>query len=167
MKLQTILVPLDGSPLAEIALSRASELASEAGARLVLLRAVEASPMLGTDRIEAEVKLVQEAEEYLRAASARVIAMGARDVSASVWYGSAPWAISEAARVHHADLICMTTHGRSGLGRLILGSVAETVLRATTTPILLLRDSGAPVEAKPGGVAAPAPAGAATRGRSR
>jgi hypothetical protein len=40
----------------------------------------------------------------------------------------------------------MTTHGRSGLGRLLLGSVAESVLRGTTTPILLLRATGAPIE---------------------
>jgi hypothetical protein len=44
----------------------------------------------------------------------------------------------------------MSTHGRSGLGRLVLGSVAETVLRATRTPILLLRADGAPVQAAAG-----------------
>jgi hypothetical protein len=47
----------------------------------------------------------------------------------------------------------MTTHGRSGLGRLILGSVAEAVLRGTSTPILLLRADGAPVQS-PLGIAA-------------
>jgi hypothetical protein len=41
----------------------------------------------------------------------------------------------------------MTTHGRSGLGRLLVGSVAESVLRGTTTPILLFRAEGAPVQA--------------------
>jgi hypothetical protein len=51
----------------------------------------------------------------------------------------------------------MTTHGRGGLGRLILGSVAESVLRGTTTPILLLRAPAAPVEAPEGaGQARPA-----------
>jgi hypothetical protein len=47
----------------------------------------------------------------------------------------------------------MTTHGRSGLGRLIMGSVAESVLRSTTTPILLLRAGDAPVEHPRGGEA--------------
>ena len=158
MKFQTILVPLDGSPLAESALLRAAELAADSGARLVLVRAVEASAMLGTDRVEAEVKFVREAEEALAAASERVAAMGARKVSTSVWYGAAPWAIAEAARMHNADLIVMTTHGRSGLGRLILGSVAEAVLRGTTTPILLLRDTRAPIQAKPADVPTPAQA---------
>ena len=50
-------------------------------------------------------------------------------------------AIVEAAQLRGADLIVMSTHGRSGLGRLILGSVAEAVLRSTTTPILLVRAS--------------------------
>jgi universal stress protein A len=53
-------------------------------------------------------------------------------------------------------LIAMTTHGRSGLGRLVLGSVAESVLRGTTTPILLIRVAEAPVEA-PAGIAKPWP----------
>src|SRR3970282_457430 len=50
-------------------------------------------------------------------------------------YGAPAGAIVEAARVQKADLITMSTHGRSGLGRLILGSVAEAVLRGTTTPL--------------------------------
>jgi nucleotide-binding universal stress UspA family protein len=159
MKLQTILVPLDGSTLAEGALGRAAELAGDTGARLLLLRAVEASALLGTDRVDAEVRLVRDAEEYLAAVSARARAMGARNVATSVWYGAPAWAIPEAARAYGADLIVMTTHGRSGLGRLILGSVAEQVLRATTAPILLLRDVRAPVATKPPEVPVPTPAG--------
>lgn len=165
MKARTILAPLDGSPLAEGALGRAAELAGAAGARLVLLRAVEASPLLGPDRVEVEVRLVQEAEAYLAEAAARARSLGAREVSTSVWYGAAPWAIAEAARANRADLIVMTSHGRSGLGRLILGSVAEAVLRSTTTPILLLRDTRAPVETRPRDVAAPAPVAAARGAR--
>lgn len=68
----------------------------------------------------------------------------------TAWYGPAAYAIVEAARLHGADLIVMTTHGRSGLKRLILGSVAESVLRGTTTPILLLRAPEAPVESPSG-----------------
>lgn len=158
MKLQTILVPLDGSALAEQSLTRAAELSADTGARVVLLRAVEASSMLGTDRIAAEVNLVRDAEDYLAAMSPRAASLGARAVTTSVWYGAAPWAIAEAARVQHADLIVMTTHGRSGLGRLILGSVAETVLRSTRTPILLLREAEAPIQEKPAETAAPKPA---------
>jgi len=59
-------------------------------------------------------------------------------------------AIVEAAQVQKADLIVMSTHGRSGLGRLILGSVAESVLRGTRTPILVIRADSAPVEPQVG-----------------
>jgi nucleotide-binding universal stress UspA family protein len=62
-----------------------------------------------------------------------------------VWYGPAAAAIVEAAATLKADLIVMSTHGRSGLGRLILGSVTESVLRGTTVPILIVRPESAPV----------------------
>jgi nucleotide-binding universal stress UspA family protein len=67
-------------------------------------------------------------------------------VETHVWYGPAAPAIIEAARVYKVDLIVMSTHGRTGFGRLVWGSVAESVLRGTTVPILLLRPSEAPVE---------------------
>jgi nucleotide-binding universal stress UspA family protein len=66
------------------------------------------------------------------------------------WYGPPAASIVDAARLRGIDLIVMTTHGRSGLGRLILGSVAEAVLRGTTVPILVLRATDAPVEAPEG-----------------
>ncbi len=51
--------------------------------------------------------------------------------------------------MYKVDLIVMSTHGRTGFGRLVFGSVAESVLRGTTVPILLLRPSAAPVELPP------------------
>src|SRR3990170_4264892 len=146
MKLNMMLVPLDGSVLAEGALSKAVELAEVSGAQLLLLRAAEAHPFPGADPVEAQIKVVSEAEEYLARVVDRLAAAGGKDVKASVWYGPAAHAIVEAARTRKVDLIVMTTHGRSGLGRLILGSVAESVLRGTTTPILLIRAPEAPVE---------------------
>jgi nucleotide-binding universal stress UspA family protein len=71
---------------------------------------------------------------------------GLEAVETSVWYGPAADAIVEAARYRGADLIVMSSHGRSGLGRLVLGSVAESVLRATATPILLIRAGAAPLD---------------------
>jgi nucleotide-binding universal stress UspA family protein len=146
MKLDTILVPLDGSTVAESALPKATELAETSGARLLLLRAAEAHTLPGIDPTEAQVKVVNDAEAYLAKVAVRLRAAGPRRVGTSVWYGSAPYAIVEAAQLHRADLIVMTTHGRSGLGRLIIGSVAESVLRGTLTPILLLRTPEAPVD---------------------
>ena len=154
MNVKTILVPLDGSTLAEAALTTAVDLAREQGAKLVLLRAAEARTLVG-DPTEAQVSAVREAEEYLTAARARVVRAGVGDVEVSVWYGPPAEAIVEAARYRHADLVVMSSHGRSGLGRLVLGSVAESVLRASSVPILLIRPGAAPVETPyPGGPAA-------------
>ncbi len=146
MKLGKMLIPLDGSPLAEAVLPRAVELAKDSGAKVELLRAVEAYTLPGVDPTEAQIKVVEEGEAYLRDVAGRLKAEGVRSVETSVWYGPAANAIVEAARLHKVDLIAMTTHGRSGLGRLILGSVAESVLRGTTVPILLIRAARAPVE---------------------
>ncbi len=143
---KTILVPLDGSPLAETALPHAIAMAKTFGARLRLLRAAEADTLPGVDPTEAQVTVVGEAESYLRNVIERLAANGFRRVDTSVWYGSPVTAILEAARLREADLIVMTTHGRSGLGRLVMGSVAEAVVRGTTTPILLIRAPEAPVE---------------------
>ena len=150
MKLQKILVPLDGSALAEAALPQALEIAESSGANLLLIRAAEAHTLPGVDPTEAQIKVVQEAEGYLAQVRDRLAAQGRKEVETSVWYGPAAYAIVEAARLNKVDLIAMTTHGRSGLGRLILGSVAESVLRGTTTPILLIRVAEAPVQAPAG-----------------
>lgn len=153
MKVNRALVPLDGSTLAEAALPAAIEIAKDnPSATIYLLRAAEATTLPGKDPISDQVRIVREAEEYLDAVAARLRAAGAKNVKASVWYGPPAPAIVEAADVNRVDLIVMNTHGRSGLGRLVLGSVAELVLRGTRTPILLLRAEAAPVE-KPEGEA--------------
>jgi nucleotide-binding universal stress UspA family protein len=150
MRLDRILIPLDGSALAESALAKAEEMAGGWPSTLMLVRAAGVHTLPGVDPIEAQVQVVHEAEEYLAGVAARLKAKGLKGVETSVWYGPAASAIVEAAHVRKADLIVMSTHGRSGLGRLILGSVAESVLRGTTTPILLLRAPEAPVETPQG-----------------
>jgi nucleotide-binding universal stress UspA family protein len=147
MNVKTILVPLDGSVLAEAALTPAVETARETGAALVLLRAAEAHAMPMADPTEAQVEVVRQAEEYLANVRTRVIRAGVVNVDVSVWYGPPAEAIVEAARFRKVDLIVMSSHGRSGLGRLVLGSVAESVLRATAVPILLIRPGDAPLDA--------------------
>lgn len=91
------------------------------------------------DPAGAQVAALEEAENYLAGVAVRARNAGATDVETSVWYGPPVESIVESARRRKADLLVMSTHGRSGLGRLVLGSVAESVLRATRTPILLLR----------------------------
>ncbi len=164
MKFETVLVPLDGSPLAEAALPMAEEvLRDNPDATLVLMRAAWATALPGVDPISAEVAAVKEAEEYLEQVAARLRQRGVGRIVTSVWYGSPASSIVEAAEARKADLIIMSTHGRSGLGRLILGSVAESVLRGTRTPILLVRAARAPVD-RPAGAAVPAASRGSVRG---
>jgi nucleotide-binding universal stress UspA family protein len=163
MKLDKVLVPLDGSALAEQALPLAIDLlADRPTATLLLLRAAEATTLPGVDPTEAQVRVVREAEAYLDSVAARLSGFGVKEVKTSVWYGSPAPAIVEAAQIGKFDVIVMGTHGRSGLGRLVLGSVAESVLRGTRVPILFVRDGLAPVETV-GAAAGPASARRPTR----
>ena len=155
MTFEKILVPLDGSPFAEAALPKAVELIRHnSRATLILLRAAEATTCLGVDPTDAQVRVVHEAEEYLETVAARLREDGILKVKTSVWYGAPTWAILEAARMTNPDLIMMGTHGRSGIGRLIVGSVAESVLRGTRTPLFLIRVDGTRMETPVGQVPA-------------
>jgi len=138
MNPKVVLVPLDGSTLAEGALGPAIGFGRD-GAKLVLLRAVEAHAAPFAHPADAQVTAIEEAEQYLAGVATRAREAGATDVDTSVWYGPPVDSIADAAQFRKADLIVMSTHGRSGIGRFVLGSVAESVLRSTTAPILLLR----------------------------
>jgi nucleotide-binding universal stress UspA family protein len=164
MKVSKILVPLDGSLLAETALRPAVDLASSLGASVLLLRAAEAPGLPGSDPTEAQVKVVREAEEYLDSVRRRFRGAVTAGITTSVWYGTPAEAIAEAARVNRVDMIVMTTHGRSGLGRMLLGSVTESILRGTPTPLLVLHPDGAPLQA-PQRPSRPASTSADTSGR--
>jgi nucleotide-binding universal stress UspA family protein len=134
MKVDRVLVPLDGSPVAEVALPKALELLSDRpGSSLILLRAV--------DPPEAPIA-VHEAESYLASVAARLSERGITRIVRSVWCSSAVKAIVEAARVRRVDVIVMSAHGRSDRRRVMRGSVAESVLRLTRTPILPRKASG-------------------------
>jgi nucleotide-binding universal stress UspA family protein len=140
MTFSKILIPLDGSRLAEVALPKAKELVSgNPDATLVLLRAAEATTFPGVDLIDAQVTVVRDAEHYLEGVAEGLRASGVATVETSVWYGAAAPGILETARRTKPDLIVMSTHGRRGINRLIAGSVAESVLRAARTPIFLIR----------------------------
>jgi nucleotide-binding universal stress UspA family protein len=145
MKTNKIMVPLDGSDLAESALVDAFDLATRDGV-VILMRATEAHVLPGCDPILAQIEAVAEAEKYLAALTAELEQRGIRNVETHVWYGPPAASIIEAASVYKPDLIVMSTHGRSGVGRLIFGSVAESVLRGTKIPIFLRRPSEAPVD---------------------
>jgi nucleotide-binding universal stress UspA family protein len=139
------LIPLDGSKTAEAAIPEAVEMARGAPAMFVLVRVAPARILPGADVIGDWVEAVREAEAYLAALEKELVALGIGPIETHVWQGAAAPAIVDAARMHHADLIVMTSHGRSGVSRLVFGSVAEAVLRGSRVPILLIRPTGAPV----------------------
>src|SRR2546428_3409119 len=151
VKADRVLVPLDGSPFAEMALPRAiGLLRGNPSATLILLRAVEAKTLPGVDPTEGQTAVVGEADAYLKAVAARLENETMALVVRSMWYCSAAKAIVEAARIRRVDMIVMSTHGRSGLRRLVRGSVAESVLRSTQTPILLVSAGGSSIAVRSG-----------------
>jgi nucleotide-binding universal stress UspA family protein len=125
-----VLVPLDGSELAEAALPSAKALAEKTGAVLHLVRVVP---------IEASPDEAAEARSYLSRLSGQ---LGNR-VQLSVRYGHPAAEIIDLAQELADPVIAMTTHGRGGLGRWLYGSVADRVVRGAGVPVLLIR-SGIP-----------------------
>jgi nucleotide-binding universal stress UspA family protein len=139
--LKRILVPLDGSPLAEAVLPQVKELATLHKAEVVLLRVALAHTLPGVNAVDAQVHAVDEAQTYLATLEPDLIAHGLT-VKSVVRYGHAAEEILDHARAGEVDLIAMSTHGRSGIRRWVVGSVAETVLRHAPVPILLVRLTG-------------------------
>jgi len=137
-KFEKILILLDGSDCAENILPKVEKLATDLKAALVLLRVVHAHVFPGADATEAEVKVVREAEEYLGKLEKGLKAKGFK-VETHVRYGHDAEQILDHAAQKDVDLIAMTTHGRSGVKRFLLGSVAEKVLRHSPKPIFLVR----------------------------
>lgn len=126
-----ILVPLDGSRLSEAVLPVAGALARAHDAEVVLVETLPAETTGGQDTAEAE--------RYLAERARGLQSGGVSRVRWGVWYGAVGQSIVNAAAREAADLVAMGTHGRGGLGRLLLGSVAEGVVRHSPVPVLLLR----------------------------
>ena len=139
--LSRILVPLDGSPLAEAVLPQVIELATLRKAEIVLLRVALAHATLGSDPVEAQVHVVEEAQAYLAKIETNLVGQGLA-VKSVVRYGHAADEILDHVRVGGAEMIAMSTHGRGGVRRWVLGSVAETVVRHSPVPVLLVRATG-------------------------
>jgi nucleotide-binding universal stress UspA family protein len=154
MRFVRALVPLDGSSVAESIMPFLMQIAGPLDMSVTLLRVLEPMPSVvgdGTapvivDDIPARTR---EAEEYLAPLAAMLRARGV-NTSWAVRRGRPDKEIVAAARDTGADLIAMSTHGRSGLGRLLFGSVAEQVLRQADVPVFMMRETDARLAAKAG-----------------
>jgi nucleotide-binding universal stress UspA family protein len=128
-----VIVPLDGSPLAEKALPHGAAVAKGLGAKLVLTRVI---PGNGTGQ---DLTLEQAARAYLESHVKTIEEQGIRNVATRIAYGEPADVLSEILESDDDNLMVMASEGRSGIGRLALGSVADRVIRASGSPVLVVR----------------------------
>jgi nucleotide-binding universal stress UspA family protein len=151
---RTILVPLDGSPFSAKALPVAAALARRTGAALRVVTVIDPSayvpfvpgevlvPVLDTEALAARREVDR---AHIEAEAERQRAAGLACTGALL-EGTVVEALAEDAVASHADLVVMTTHGRSGVERLWLGSVASAFLHRAPCPVFLVRPEQAPAE---------------------
>lgn len=145
-----IIVPLDGSEIAERALTHAQQLATTVGAPLHLVRIVDVTRLerygayglaleyAGLSEVAAEEETA--ARAYLEDAAERLIATGT-NVTTEIGRGLVVESLIRIAAP--GDLIVMASHGRTGLSRWFMGSVAEEIVRRSASPVLIVRASDA------------------------
>lgn len=145
------LVPLDGSIVAESIVPFVLQIAGPLGLDVALLNVVVPAPPRVVDAgpvvLDNTQTLAAEAEAYLLPFARELRANGVR-VTTTVRHGEPVAEILAAVREVRADLVIMTTHGRTGFGRLLFGSVAEGVLRQAEVPVFLMRQTEAQLAAR-------------------
>lgn len=133
-----LVVALDGSPASELALADAARLARRLNEQVDLVRI--SAPLVTASGV-GEPPLMVSADDHAPYLAAKVQGMSERGVRARPVSkpGGAAAEVVRHARECEARLICMTTHGRSGVARLLLGSVAEEIVRTSPCPVLVRR----------------------------
>jgi nucleotide-binding universal stress UspA family protein len=140
--IRNILYTLDGSDRSAEALPGVLELAELFESKIVLLRVLEAKKGKPASQAECE-----DAEAQLKSLSAMIEKKGV-ETSRLLEAGDPVEQILKATKAHDIDLLAMTTHGRGGLSRAILGSVTEEVLRQASVPLLVTRNAAVKPQAK-------------------
>lgn len=150
-----LLVPLDGSRFGSRALRYATEVAQRFEAQVILIRVIRpATPVIATGAqnvvspaeseiavqaaLEADKRNTARAKRYLRG---KIWAIRSRNIKASyqVAIGNPAQSIIEFSKKEKINLIVMTTHGKSGLKRAVIGSIADVVIRESGKPVLVIR----------------------------
>ena len=145
-----ILVPLDGSPLAEEALEPATALARVLDAELALMQLVRpillstgpALPLPSSYDEELTAMCRAEAQDYINDVVERIHGQGLRATGMAIVGWNAVDAILDVARPERVAVVVLATHGRGGLRRLALGSVADKLVRGAEVPVLVYRPRG-------------------------
>lgn len=155
VQLTRIVVPLDGSELAEQAVPVAAALAADLGVPVHLMRVLDVDALRATVKagihaaaayMRSQEEIQRYAEEYL---AEQVQELRNRDLTATVEVLTGSPAVTLLDAMRPDDLVVMTTHGRGGVRRWLLGSVADKLVRAAEAPVLLVPASG-PEPAAPG-----------------
>ncbi|HLN87954.1 MAG TPA: universal stress protein [Candidatus Limnocylindrales bacterium] len=147
IELKTIFVPLDGSGLAEKALPHAVALAKGLNLAVQLLRVyalpsdayIVADGVIGQGAAPFREAMQKEAANYLEGKVETLRGEGLAEVIGTAMEGDPPKEIIDLAAKTANSLIVMSTHGRSGIGRWMLGSVAEKIIQHSRAPVLLIR----------------------------
>ena len=144
--IQNIIVPLDGSPLAEQAVPSAIELAKSFKARIALLRVTpepsdyyRPEAMTRAKFLRISEKVDNKAQDYLTQARKRLSPEQSPSVSMKLEHGDPASVILDISQRLPNSLIAMTTHGRSGINRWLIGSVTDRVVHHSVSPLLILR----------------------------
>lgn len=149
LPLKRVIVPLDGSKLAETVIPHAVDLARKTGLEIVLVRVFSLpTPLYTAEQYTANLQdlweqIKKEAQEYLEEKVKELQKDGLERVSTVLLEGSAADQIIELARKEPETLVVICTHGRSGVGRWVLGSVTERVVRHSGDPVLVIRATSA------------------------
>ncbi|NLA50571.1 MAG: universal stress protein [Alcaligenaceae bacterium] len=144
-----ILLPIDGSDISAQTANSGISFARQIGAEIVVLNVTQPfSTLVGFDGVAASYAISdvdyeeaarREAEEYLKPVMDRAETAGVKATSAIVSNYNVADGVVEAAKDHGCDLIYIATHGRSGLSRLLLGSVTSKVIQLAPVSVLVYR----------------------------
>lgn len=142
---EKMLVPLDGSELAEVVLPHVKAIASASAAKkVILLRIVEPLPAGTPPAVDYEVVQkagLKAAQQYLAKIQAR-LAKDGLDVETRVLTGRPAETITDFVQREQVDFVALATHGRSGVSRWVYGSVADKLVRSLSVPVLIIRPKG-------------------------
>jgi nucleotide-binding universal stress UspA family protein len=153
---EKVVVPLDGSELAECVLPHVEALAGNSGVKEVVLVRVYDPYRIpsGVDNILSDEDMARvnseqrsAAEKYLKDLAGR-IRFGNIQPRWEVLKGQVAESLSDYARKNNFDLIVIATHGRSGISRWVWGSIADRILRSSCVPVLMVRAPGCPLVVK-------------------
>jgi nucleotide-binding universal stress UspA family protein len=141
-----LLVPLDGSGFGSRALRYADTIAKQFGAEVILLQVViQARPLTTEGGVDLAMQIALEEDKRNFARARRYLSTKVRGIKShgieaeyKVVIGEPAESIMQFSQKEHVDLVIMTTHGKSGLKRAILGSVADSVIRESGKPVLVI-----------------------------